>query len=52
MPRFSRTSAAGLGIFNWRYSEAGDFVDTGDGSIFRASYSKSGTNFGPVHSAA
>ena len=38
----------GLGIFNWRYSEAGDFVDTGDGSIFRASYSKSGTNFGPV----
>ena len=34
--------------YHWDYSEAGDFVDTVDGSIFRASYSKSGTSLGPV----
>jgi opacity protein-like surface antigen len=38
----------GLGIFSWRYSEAGEFVDFSDGSIFRAQYKASGTSFGPV----
>jgi opacity protein-like surface antigen len=38
----------GLGIFNWRYSESGEFVDFSDGSIFRAQFKASGTSFGPV----
>ena len=38
----------GIGIFNWRYSEAGEFVDFSDDSIFRAQYKASGTSFGPV----
>ena len=39
----------GIGIFNWRYSEAGEFVDFSDGTIFqRASYKADGTAFGPV----
>jgi hypothetical protein len=28
---------AGIGLFNWRYSEDGEFVDFRDGSIFRES---------------
>ena len=39
---------AGIGIFNWRYSEAGDFVDSSDSSIFRARYVANGTAVGPV----
>ncbi len=38
----------GVGIFNWRWSETGEFVDTSDGSIFRANYVASGTSVGPV----
>jgi outer membrane protein W len=38
----------GLGIYNWRYSETGEFVDFSDNSIYRASYSDSGTSVGPV----
>jgi outer membrane protein with beta-barrel domain len=38
----------GIGIFNWRYSEAGEFVDSSDGSIFRASYKADGWTAGPV----
>jgi outer membrane protein W len=37
----------GLGIFAWRYSETGEFIDF-NGDIFRASYSDSGNAFGPV----
>jgi outer membrane protein W len=39
---------AGIGIFPWRYSETGDFVDFSDDSIFRARYSEDGTAVGPV----
>jgi opacity protein-like surface antigen len=39
---------AGIGIFGWRYSESGEFVDFSDGSIFREQYKADGTAFGPV----
>lgn len=38
---------AGIGAFNWRYSETGEFVDF-NGDIFRASYVAKGTEVGPV----
>jgi opacity protein-like surface antigen len=40
----------GIGIYNWRYSETGDFVDmTLPGRpIFRDSYVATGTSIGPV----
>jgi hypothetical protein len=38
----------GLGMFAWRYSETGEFVDF-DGFIFRDSFSDSGVSFGPVY---
>jgi hypothetical protein len=38
----------GLGVYFWRYSESGDFVDFSDDSIYRASYVQSGTSVGPV----
>lgn len=38
----------GVGVFNWRWSETGEFVDTSDGSIFRANYIANGTSVGPV----
>jgi len=38
----------GIGIFNWHYSEVGEFVDSSDGSIFRAQYKADGTSVGPV----
>lgn len=40
----------GIGIYNWRYSETGDFIDfTLPGRpIFRESYSATGTSVGPV----
>ncbi|MGQ0737112.1 MAG: hypothetical protein ACT4QD_26130 [Acidobacteriota bacterium] len=40
----------GLGIYNWRYSESGDFVDFSlpGRPIFRASYVATGTATGPV----
>ena len=38
----------GIGIFNWRYSEAGEFVDFADGSIFREQFKADGTSVGPV----
>lgn len=40
----------GIGLFNWRYSETGDFIDfsvPGD-PIFRDTYSQSGWSVGPV----
>ena len=39
---------AGIGVFNWRYSEVGEFVDFDDGSIFRDRYVANGTATGPV----
>jgi opacity protein-like surface antigen len=39
---------AGIGIFNWRYSEVGEFVDFSDDSIFRDRYVASGTSTGPI----
>jgi hypothetical protein len=37
----------GLGIYNWRYSESGEFVDA-DGFIFRDSFVADGNEVGPV----
>jgi hypothetical protein len=39
---------AGVGFFNWKYSESGEFVDFSDGSIFREQYRADGTAVGPV----
>ena len=39
---------AGVGVFSWRYSETGQFIDFGDGSIFRDRFVASGSNAGPV----
>lgn len=39
---------AGIGFFNWRYSEVGEFVDFSDDSIFPARYLASGNSVGPV----
>jgi hypothetical protein len=39
----------GLGLFNWRYSESGEFVDFQRGNaIFREQYVASGSQTGPV----
>ena len=38
----------GIAALNWRYSEAGEFVDFSDDSIFRARYVADGTAVGPV----
>jgi opacity protein-like surface antigen len=37
----------GIGLFNWRYSETGEFVDVDD-LIFRNSYIAKGNSVGPV----
>jgi len=40
---------AGLGLFNWRYSESGEFVDfQNQNAIFREQYVASGTETGPI----
>ncbi len=38
----------GLGIFNYRYSEVGDFVDFSDRSVFSDRFVATGTELGPV----
>jgi hypothetical protein len=40
---------AGIGIFPWRYSETGEFIDFADqGRVFRETYDDSGATAGPV----
>lgn len=39
---------AGVGVFNWRYSETGEFVDFTDNTVFRSNYTASGNAVGPV----
>ena len=39
---------AGIGLFNWRYSEVGEFVDFSDDTIFPGRYIANGTAAGPV----
>lgn len=39
---------AGVGVFNWRYSEIGEFVDSNTLEVFNASYIAKGTDTGPV----
>lgn len=39
---------AGVGIFVYRYSETGQFVDITDNSVFNGTFSGSGTATGPV----
>jgi hypothetical protein len=39
---------AGVGIFAWRYSEAGEFIDFRDGTIFNDQYVSSGATAGPI----
>jgi outer membrane protein W len=40
----------GIGVFNWRYSETGDFIDFSvrNQPVFRESYTATGTSVGPV----
>lgn len=38
----------GVGAFNWRYSEAGQFVDPSDFSVFTYPYTVTGTAVGPI----
>lgn len=38
----------GVGVFGWRYSESGQFVDFNTGDVFRQSYVGSGSAVGPV----
>jgi hypothetical protein len=40
----------GIGFFNWRYTETGDFIDftTVPPEVFRERYEDSGTSIGPV----
>jgi hypothetical protein len=40
----------GIGIYNWRYSETGDFIDFSlpGRPVFRESYTQTGTSIGPV----
>jgi hypothetical protein len=40
----------GIGIYNWRYSESGDFIDFSLPStpVFRETYTQTGTAVGPV----
>lgn len=39
---------AGVGFFQWRYSETGEFVDFTDFTIFRGNYVDDGVQAGPV----
>lgn len=40
---------AGVGIFSWRYSESGEFIDFADQRrVFRETYADSGATAGPV----
>jgi opacity protein-like surface antigen len=39
---------AGVGLFNWKYSEVGDFVDTSDYAVFSQRYVATGNAFGPL----
>jgi len=39
---------AGIGVFGWRYSESGQFVDPTDRSIFNGTFVGSGSATGPV----
>jgi opacity protein-like surface antigen len=39
---------AGVGLFNWRYSETGEFIDFTDDSVFRSRYIANGNAVGPV----
>ena len=39
---------AGVGVFSWRYSEAGEFLDYADGSVFRDRFVGNGATAGPV----
>lgn len=44
---FAPYVGAGIGVFNWRYSETGEFVDPND-DLFRESFHASGNAVGPV----
>jgi outer membrane protein W len=46
--RFEPYVGGGVGFFNWRYSETGEFVDPFDFTVFRASFVEDGTAVGPV----
>ena len=39
---------AGIGVFNWRYSEVGDFVDFSDNSVFFDRFTAKGNSVGAV----
>jgi hypothetical protein len=39
---------AGVGVFSWRYSESGEFIDFETGDVFRDRFIGSGATAGPV----
>lgn len=39
---------AGVGLYRWRYSEVGEFVDFRDNTIFREQYVAEGSDAGPI----
>lgn len=44
---FAPYVGAGIGVFNWRYTETGEFVDPNN-DVFRESFKANGNAFGPV----
>jgi opacity protein-like surface antigen len=38
----------GVAMYLWKYSETGDFIDFNEMSVFNATYTGSGTSFGPL----
>lgn len=45
---FQPYAGGGIALLSWKYSEAGEFVDFTDGSIFRDRYTASGSTIAPV----
>jgi hypothetical protein len=45
---FQPYAGVGLGVYRWRYSEIGEFIDFSDSSIFDGNYAAKGTDAGPV----
>ena len=46
--KFQPYVGVGVGIYRWRYSEIGDFIDFSDSSVFDGNYAAKGIDAGPV----
>lgn len=45
---FQPYAGGGLGVFNWRYSEVGDFIDFATFEVFNDRFVATGNNFGAI----